>query len=859
MNKTILQTTLLLLLLICCGQTSSAQPPAIQLPAKFPLPENPIALTRAARPRVYFDAIGRRAGLLGNETGHFESWIFPIKLFHDAQFSVQVEGEDSPVEFSSIVESIIVRPESTTLTASGQQYTIRATFFSPIDEPASIVLFDVDSAKPLTITISFVPDLKPMWPAGLGGQNSGWREDLKAFLISESRRKYNGLFGSPAATKGLSTPAHQLAAGSLRFAIRVDPDKAKNHFYPLIIIAGSDGRQPVLDRYHRLASTLRESYLKTFEHYRRLREEKTSIQTPDRSFDLAFEWAKVALDKGMIDNPELGLGLVAGWGASGGGARPGFGWFFGGDAAINSFAMTGYGDFEMAAATFRFLAKYQRADGKIPHEISQAAAWIRWFDEFPYAYYHADTTPFYIAAAANLIRQSGNRELLNELWPALKKSWRFCLDNDSDGDGILENSKAGLGASELGSLLANLHQDIYLAATNIEASRTMRELAAVMGDQSTASLADQKFKLASESLNARYWSSRENRFAYALLKDGTLNTELTAWTALPMFFGQLDRTLASESVRLLGSSRISTDWGARMLDNRSAAYNPIAYNNGGVWPFLTGFVAAAEYEYEHPHSGFAHLSQLVNLSFDFALGYHHEILSGDYYRPLDESVPHQLFSSGMVVTPLVRGLLGLRADAFKRTIVFKPQIPAGWESFEVRHFRLGDDSVDISYRRESDNSFRLIFTRSGDSPMNIDFTPPIPLLADNVRVTIDGNRTRIGPDQPGESYRLQPGKRSEVIVSFTGGIEFDVPFAKPAIGDRTSSLKIIDVLKGDDRTLRIIVEGLSGESYVIRVRGRVRSVTGGSIKAVQNRYTLIETSFESDEPGYLRRTISIEQ
>lgn len=855
MNKLILQALLLVFLLPFWRQPAFSQTSTAQLPAKFRLPDNPITLTRTARPRVHFDAIGRKAGLLGNEAGTFESWIFPLKLFHDARFSVQVEGEDSPAEFSSIIETVIVRPESTTLVASGQQYTIRATFFSPVDEPASIVLFDVDSAKPLTITVSFVPDLKPMWPAGLGGQNSGWREDLKAFLISESRRKYNGILGSPAATRGISTPAHQLASGALRFDIRIDPEIAKDRFYPLIITGGIDGRQPVLDRYQRLSTSIRESYLNTFEHYRRLRDDRTSIRTPDRWFDLAFEWAKVALDKGMIDNPELGLGLVAGWGASGGGARPGFGWFFGGDAAINSLAMTGYSDFEMAAATFRFLAKYQRADGKIPHEISQAAAWIKWFDEFPYAYYHADTTPFYIAGVANLIRQSGDRRLLEELWPALRKAYQFCLDNDSDGDGILENSKAGLGASELGSLLANLHQDIYLAATSIEASRSMRDLAAIIGDQPLRELADRKYRTASESINARYWSRQENRYAYALLKDGKLNTELTAWIALPMVFGQLDRTLASESLRLLGSSRISTDWGARMLDNRSPAYDPVAYNNGGVWPFLTGFVAAAEYEYDHPHSGFAHLSQLVNLTFDFAPGYHHEILSGDYYRPLDESVPHQLFSSGMVVTPMIRGLLGLRADAFSRTLEFRPQIPAGWESFEVRKIRVGDRTVDVSYRRENQRTMRFILTGTGGAPINVRFKTPAPYLAEAVDVTIDGKG--FGADEPGDTYVINLKERAEIVLSFTGGIEIDLPEHKPRIGDRTSSLKILDILRSGDKALRIMTEGLGGERYTLRARGRVRAVTGGSIKGQSNGYTLIEIPFEGS--GYLQRTITIEQ
>ncbi len=72
----------------------------------------------------------------------------------------------------------------------------------------------------------------------------------------------------------------------------------------------------------------------------------TSIESPDKRFDLAFEWGKVALDKGFVCNPHLGCGLIAGLGPSGTTERPGFGWFFGGDAFINAWAISAYGDLD---------------------------------------------------------------------------------------------------------------------------------------------------------------------------------------------------------------------------------------------------------------------------------------------------------------------------------------------------------------------------------------------------------------------------------------------------------------------------------------------------------------------------------
>ncbi|HEX4945625.1 MAG TPA: GH116 family glycosyl hydrolase [Blastocatellia bacterium] len=834
-----------------------AQP---KLPDKFALASNPIELTRTARPNQYIEAVGRKAALFGHETGVFESWVFPIKLFHDTKISIQVEGQDAAVDFSQNVERIIARPEATTLIASNQLFTMRAHFLTPIQEQGSLVLLDIDTARPLTLTVSFVPDLKPMWPGGLGGQAAYWRDDLKAFIITESRRKYNGFFGCPAATKGVATPAHQLASGALRFDIKVDPQLAKKHFYPLIIAGSTKDRQTAIDLYNKLATTIPDQYQQTFAHYRRLRDELLSIETPDEKLNLAFEWAKVSLDKGMVDNPDLGLGLVAGWNATGDGARPGFGWYFGGDAAINSYAMTAAGDWENVKATFRFLAKYQRADGKIPHEISQSAGMIKWFEEYPYGFIHADTTPFYIAAIYNYYLQSGDSEFIKELWPVLKKAYQFCVVNDSDGDGILENSKAGLGASELGSLLENLHQDIYLAATNLEASTAMTSLAEIMGDSELARAALERKNKAREAVNTRYWNADEKCYAYALTNSGKQNMEATAWTAVPMMFGQLQANKVAATVSGLASANLSTDWGTRMLGASSAAYSPIAYNNGGVWPFLTGFVALGEYQYQRSHSGFAHLQQVANLAFDFALGYRPEILSGDYYRPLDESVPHQFFSVGMTITPFVRGLLGLRAS--EKNLCFAPQMPAAWDKLKVRNILVGRSRLTIEAERFN-GSVRYVLSKDSAAPLSLQLAPSLPLLAKPLRVTVDNKpvQFKIAAENaaPICSFVATLQAKTIIEISYTNDVELDVPFLAPQIGERTTSLKVLDITAPASNKLTVKVEGLARQSYNLRWRGGaiMTKLSGATAKGEKDGWKLLEVTMPAGE-GWQTKTIELE-
>src|SRR5439155_1434052 len=85
--------------------------------------------------------------------------------------------------------------------------------------------------------------------------------------------------------------------------------------------------------------------------------------------------------------------LLAGFRTSGESERPGFAWLFGRDALWTALALDAEGDVAATRTALDFLKKYQRADGKIPHEISQSAAFIPWFTDYPYPWNSADATP----------------------------------------------------------------------------------------------------------------------------------------------------------------------------------------------------------------------------------------------------------------------------------------------------------------------------------------------------------------------------------------------------------------------------------------------------------------------------------
>jgi len=441
-----------------------------------------IQLSRPAQPLTTFDKVGRKFAVLGFESGSFEAWAYPLKLFRNFEFSFLIGSSTTPVQGRDIVRFIDVTPARTTLTYTYQSFTVKAHYVTAVDEPGAFILLEVDSTEPLTIVCGFLPVLQPMWPAGLGGQYAYWDDELKAYLISEPTRRNHGFIGSPAA-RGISyTPAHMLSDVPNQFKITVEkPQTVKGKYLPIIMTGGKGTREDVKQTYQRLAASP-EAFCRAAEkHYRELIAATLRVKTPNKDLDLAFAWAKIAYDNLLVDNPDLGKGLVAGLGPSGTGGRPGFGWFFGSDAYLNSLSLNSMGHYAASRDALAFTQKWQRGDGKMAHELSQAAGYLNWWKDYPYGYIHGDTTPYYIVAVDDYYSMTGDIEFVRKSWPSLKKAYAWCLTTDDDDDGLMDNSKAGLGALEFGAL-TGIRTDIYLAAVWVKACEGIQRLAADMGD-----------------------------------------------------------------------------------------------------------------------------------------------------------------------------------------------------------------------------------------------------------------------------------------------------------------------------------------------------------------------------------------
>jgi glycogen debranching enzyme len=634
-------------------------------------------ITRPAQPSQYLEAAGRRAALLGAEDGSFEAWVYPIKVLRDFRLSVYVDNALEPSPLAPLTSTVEVRAGSSTLTHTQAAFTIRQTWAASIDKPVVAVLLDIDTSRPLKLRASFVPEMKPMWPASFGGQSTSWDEKAGVLTFTEAMRRYRPVLGSPRFNRISEQIGHQLPDRT----ILIEFDVEKSGTVP-ILIAGS---RADYDEALRNVATLAPA---AQSHYDEFLNRTTRVEFAGLTD--AYNWARLSIEKGWACNDGAGCGLVAGWAPSGLSERPGFGWYFGGDTMMSAWAMQDYGDFAGARAALEFLIARQRQDGKIMHEYTQSTALLDW-SKFPYGYYHADTTPLFLFSAARYLRQSGDREFLKKHWDVLNKSYQFCLTM-LDTDGLLSNEKGGAAAVETGALSGKVRRDIYLQGVWLGGLTGFADMADWAGQAALAQEARQRLAKAREAVKA-WFVADKGLFAFAELKDGTRYEANSGWQGFLAAYGGIDEALARQTARALALPTLATPWGTRLFATDSPHYNPLGYNDGSVWPFVTAQAAVAMFLHGQPEAGYRYLHGMAQATGLAGAGFIPEYFSGDRFAIGPRAVPHQLFSSVAIITPLLRGLLGLDGNAMEGTLRVSPHLPCGSAPVRISGFRVGASSV----------------------------------------------------------------------------------------------------------------------------------------------------------------------
>ena len=784
--------------------------------------------------------MGTRAGLFGNETGEFEAWVYPVKILRNFHVRFLIGGRT--LEAANLARTLTVRPESTTITYAGDDFSVRETWFVPVNEPGAVITFTVQTAQPLEIEAAFEKDFQLEWPAALGGTYLSWDANLRAFAFGEETKKYVALAGSPSA-EGYREEYFSNYGSSSENSLRLGVTNKGTDTKIIVIAASVNGHEDAQNTYQHLSRDWQVLYSQSAEFYRAYLARTIEIKIPDHQLQQAYDWSRVSMLQGVVTNPSLGTGLIAGYRTSGSSQRPGFAWFFGRDSLWTSLALDAEGDYATARTALDFISKFQRADGKIPHEISQTAALVPWFKDYPYGYASADATPLFIITMNDYVTRSGDVAFAKAQWEKVWKAYQF-LRSTYDAQGLPQNLGIGHGWVEGGPLLP-VKTELYQSGLGAEALRALGNLARIVGKDDVNRQMEQDFKTQQALVDKTFWSPDKKVYGFALDTAGHLVDIPSVLSTVPMWFGVLDQDKTELMIDKLADSDHQADWGMRIISSRDPKYNPAGYHFGSVWPLFTGWASVGEYRYHRAIPGYLNLRSNALLALDGSAGHVTEVLSGDYYQPLSTSSPHQIWSAAMVVSPMLRGMFGLEVDSPARRVSFRPHLPVEWTSSSIGNIRVGQDTIQLNYRKSVDE-ISLDVTKSGNEDCTFEFDPALSLRAKVVGVTVNGRTVAVHPvanaiDQHVPIEVHLQGQRTTIVLRVRDDFELGISSTMPPLGEPSQGLRITSQAWSANRDqLTVDMSGVSGHTYDLAVwdPSHVKSVEGGNFEAGTIRVTM---------------------
>jgi glycogen debranching enzyme len=808
-------------------------------------------LSRTIRTWEFLPVVGTRAGMFGNESGRFEAWVYPLKIFRDFHLTFHVGDRAQPAE--TLARTLTVGPDSASILYAGDSFRVRETLSVPVNEAGAVILLDIETEQLLEVEASFTADFQLEWPAALGGTFADWDEKQHAFVFGEEAGKVSALFGSLTARDArVAYETNYSSTNENSFRLGATP---KGKETKVIVLAASvAGLADATKSYQRLLTSYADSIRESADYYRAYLGRTVSLELPDAALQEAYDWARISTIQGLVNNPYLGAGLVAGYRTSGPDQRPGFAWFFGRDSLWTSFALNAEGDYSTARTALDFISKYQRADGKVPHEISQSASLVPWFKDYPYPYVSADATPLFIIAMNDYASQSGDVGFARDKWDNVWRAYQF-LRSTYDAQGLAQNAGIGHGWVEGGPLLP-VKNEYYQAGLGVAAVQALSNLARLVGKDDVSKQLAAEFDRNRAALDQAFWSPEMNSYAFALKPENQREDEVSVLATVPMWFGLQDADHANQTITQLAAEDHQSDWGMRIISRQSKIYDGSGYHFGSVWPLFTGWASVGEYRYHRAFPAYSNLRANALLYADGALGHFTEVLSGDYYQSFSTSSPHQIWSAAMVVSPMLRGMFGLQTDAERRQITLAPHVPADWTSFAMRNVQVAGIDVDFHYRKSTD-SVVLETKRIGTGDCWVEFSPSFSLRTKVVSVELNGRAVPFKLKANGNDQHVWvrfPVADGPSNLTIRVRNDFGLAFANelPPLGSASRGLRIISESWNASKTeLSVEVSGLAGSRYELSIwnPGQISSVEG----AVLSKLGKLEIQIPLSADSYFRQ------
>ena len=420
-------------------------------------------------------------------------------------------------------------------------------------------------------------------------------------------------------------------------------------------------------------------------------------------------------------------------------------WFvtvFGRDSLIVSLQnLIVYPDFARGALSV--LGKLQASEtddyrdaqpGKILHEIRFGElAERKLIPHTPY-YGTADATALYLITLCEAWNWLGDDNLFLQQQAVAKK----CLEwidryGDMDGDGLQEyQTRSSHGYENMAWKDAG-DSVMYPDGTPVRGPKALCELQGYtydawlrvasafehFGQVEEARRLRHKAADLREKFEQLFWCEQNGFYAYALDGDKKQVQTVASNPGHLLWSGIVGCERAARVVKRLMEPDMWSGWGIRTLSAQNPAYNPFSYQNGSVWPHDNGIIAMGFKRY-----GFAKEAAMIARDISEAASYfvfHRlpELYAGTKREP--ESFPVQYVGANVPqawaagsVFHLLRAILGLNADAHKKTLYVDPVLPHWLSDITLHKLRVGASTATLRFWKENDKTRYEVLSSEGE-------------------------------------------------------------------------------------------------------------------------------------------------
>jgi hypothetical protein len=189
----------------------------------------------------------------------------------------------------------------------------------------------------------------------------------------------------------------------------------------------------------------------------------------------------------------------------------------------------------------------------------------------------------------------------------------------------------------------------------------------------------------------------------------------------------------------------------------------------------------------------------------------------------------------MVVSPLLRGMMGLEVDASAKQVRFAPHLPADWTSAGIDNVRVGGSTLHFAYAKSTDGVTLRVSTTG--PACTVEFSPALSLRAKILGAEINGKPLPVRDEVNGQdqhaSIEFRTASQPQTLkIRAQHDFGLAVSSELPSLGNPSSGIRVTSERWSSSRdTLTLEISGASGRAYTLAIwnAGEIGAVEGGEL------------------------------